>query len=110
MHDADVGLCECRCVVRAVADHRDGAIAAQLLDDGELVGGDEAQAIAKRQFDWLSSIPGTPRGPAGASRDYFVGLADMYVADDRFARHYGGADGANFVRDAIYAWTESDHH
>jgi hypothetical protein len=28
----------------------------------------------------------------------------MYVADERFARHYGGIDGASYVRDAIVAW------
>jgi hypothetical protein len=28
----------------------------------------------------------------------------MYVADERFARHYGGVDGASYVRDAIIAW------
>jgi hypothetical protein len=28
----------------------------------------------------------------------------MYVADERFARHYGGVEGATYVRDAILAW------
>jgi hypothetical protein len=28
----------------------------------------------------------------------------MYVADERFSRHYGGIDGASYVRDAIVAW------
>jgi hypothetical protein len=28
----------------------------------------------------------------------------MYVADERFARHYGGVEGASYVRDAIVAW------
>ncbi|HRQ00795.1 MAG TPA: MerR family transcriptional regulator [Terrimesophilobacter sp.] len=64
--------------------------------------GDEAQALAQRQFDWLRGIPGTPGGMgAGPTKDYFTGLADMYVADDRFAANYGGADGAAFVRDAM---------
>jgi DNA-binding transcriptional MerR regulator len=68
---------------------------------------DEAQAAAKRQYDWLSSIPGTPRSPEGrASRDYYTGLAEMYVADERFAKNYGGTEGATFVRDAMLAFAQ----
>ncbi len=36
--------------------------------------------------------------------DQFIGLGNLYVADERFARHYGGVDGASYVRDAIVAW------
>ena len=67
---------------------------------------DEAQRLARRQFDWLGGIPGTPgAGEAGPTKKYFVGLAEMYVADERFAAHYGGQAGAEFVRAAmtIYA-------
>jgi hypothetical protein len=31
----------------------------------------------------------------------------MYVTDERFARHYGGVEGASFVRDAIVAWSRT---
>lgn len=63
---------------------------------------DEAQALAKRQYDWLGTIPGAPRAPDDrALPDYFTGLGDMYVADDRFAKNYGGVEGATFVRDSI---------
>ena len=63
---------------------------------------DAAQAMAQRQADWLGSIPGTPRsGPGAPSRDYYEGLAEMYVADERFAANYGGVEGATFVRDAM---------
>ena len=69
--------------------------------------GDEAQALAQRQFDWLRGLPGTPGGgEAGPPRDYFTGLAEMYVADERFAANYGGASGATFVRDAMLAYAE----
>jgi DNA-binding transcriptional MerR regulator len=69
---------------------------------GIAVDSDEAQALAKRQADWLGGIPGTPGGSTGRpSKDYFVGLADMYVADERFAANYGGAENATFVRDAM---------
>lgn len=67
---------------------------------------DEAQALAQRQHDWLSSIPGTPRTDGRASKDYYTGLAEMYVADDRFAKNYGGTEGATFVRDAMLAFAE----
>ncbi len=63
---------------------------------------DEAQALAQRQFDWLRGIPGTPGGgAAGPTKEYFTGLAEMYVADERFAVNYGGVEGATFVRDAM---------
>jgi len=66
---------------------------------------DEAQALAQRQYDWLSGIPGTPQENGHPTKDYFVGLGEMYVADPRFAANYGGELGATFVRDslAVYA-------
>jgi DNA-binding transcriptional MerR regulator len=68
---------------------------------------DEAQELAQRQFDWLRGIPGTPGGGgAGPTKEYFVGLAEMYVADDRFAANYGGTSGAEFVRDAMRVYAE----
>ena len=33
-----------------------------------------------------------------------LGLADMYVADARFAANYGGEEGATFVRDALHEY------
>jgi hypothetical protein len=68
---------------------------------------DEAQALAQRHFDWLKGIPGTPGGGStGPTKEYFVGLGEMYVADERFAANYGGADGAAFVRDAMKVYAE----
>ena len=61
--------------------------------------GDEARALVERQVAWLNSIPGTPQ-----STDYYVGLGEMYVADERFAKNYGGLAGATFVRDALVAY------
>ncbi|CAI9389832.1 MerR family transcriptional regulator [Microbacterium sp. T2.11-28] len=64
--------------------------------------GDEAQALAERHVAWLTGIPGTPAGdPGGEVAGYVRGLADMYVADPRFAKNYGGQAGAEFVRDAL---------
>jgi MerR family transcriptional regulator, thiopeptide resistance regulator len=59
-----------------------------------------AQALAERQAAWLGAVPGTP--PVTA--EYLTGLGDMYVADPRFGRHYGGPEGAAFVRDALRSY------
>ncbi|MFE7507062.1 MerR family transcriptional regulator [Promicromonospora sp. NPDC057488] len=68
---------------------------------------DEAQALAARHADWLAGVPGTPgSGQRLPDRGYLLGLADMYVADDRFAANYGGTEGARFVRDALRIFAE----
>jgi MerR family transcriptional regulator, thiopeptide resistance regulator len=68
---------------------------------------DEAQALAARHVEWLGAIPGTPGSDAGCPpKEYVVGLAEMYVADARFAANYGGSDGAAFVRDALVTYAE----
>ena len=62
---------------------------------------DEAQAIARRQVDWLS-VTMRP------TRSYVSGLGEMYVADPRFAANYDrhGAGTAAFVRDAMKIYAE----
>jgi DNA-binding transcriptional MerR regulator len=67
---------------------------------GSAVDSAAARALAQRQFDWLGGIPGLP----ALTREYFVGLGEMYLADERFATNYGGQQGAAFVRDAMAAW------
>ncbi|WP_043501450.1 MerR family transcriptional regulator [Georgenia sp. SUBG003] len=66
----------------------------------------EAQALARRQLEWLRGVPGTPGGAGGPTKEYFVGLAEMYVADPRFAASYGGTEGAVLVRDAMKAFAD----
>lgn len=69
----------------------------------------EAQDLAARHARWLGSIPGTPGSERGRpSKEYVVGLAEMYVADPRFAKNYGGTQGATFVRDALVAYAERE--
>ncbi|MDL9978159.1 MerR family transcriptional regulator [Microbacterium sp. ASV49] len=70
--------------------------------------GDEAQALAKRHVEWLSSIPGTPAGDGGNLKAYVTGLGDMYVADPRFGKNYGGLEGATFVRDALRTYADAN--
>jgi len=68
---------------------------------------DEAQALAQRHVDWLSSIPGTPGHDSGeVDTGYLLGLADMYVADPRFGANYGGETGATWVRETIRVWVD----
>ncbi|PPL19076.1 MerR family transcriptional regulator [Microterricola pindariensis] len=70
-------------------------------------GSDEAQALALRHFEWLRGIPGTPGGgTSGPPRDYLLGLAELYVADERFAANYGGTAGAEFVRAALTVFAD----
>lgn len=66
-----------------------------------------AQALARRHIAWLESIPGTPMGNAVERDGYLRGLVDLYVSDERFAKNYGGADGAQFVRAAILSLLDS---
>lgn len=66
--------------------------------------GDEAQTLARRQYAFLAGIPGVPRGTTGPSAAYYTALGEMYVADSRFAKNYGGVAGATFVRDAMHAF------
>lgn len=81
----------------------------EVASSGAAPDSDAAQAVAQRQYEWLGGIPGTPTGAAGGpSREYFVGLGEMYVADDRFAKNYGGTEGAAFVRDAMVAYAERE--
>jgi DNA-binding transcriptional MerR regulator len=60
-----------------------------------------AQDLAARHVAWLRSVPGTPAALPEQARAYVLGLADMYVADPRFAANYGGPEGAQFVRAAL---------
>lgn len=46
-------------------------------------------------------MPGTPAANGGDIAHYVRGLAEMYVADERFAANYDGLAGAQFVRDAL---------
>jgi MerR family transcriptional regulator, thiopeptide resistance regulator len=72
---------------------------------GAVPDGVEAQDLARRHVEWLSSIPGTPAAEQGGDlKGYVTGLAEMYVADSRFAANYGGEAGAGFVRDALLVY------
>ncbi|MBO0900758.1 MerR family transcriptional regulator [Cellulomonas sp. zg-ZUI22] len=87
---------------RSAALARDWAAAAAAGTDPA---SDEAQELARRHVQWLRDVPGTPREGDAPARGYVLGLADMYVADPRFARNYGDDErGAAFVRDALHEY------
>ncbi|QNG21614.1 MerR family transcriptional regulator [Rhodococcus triatomae] len=69
--------------------------------------GAEATELARRHVAWLRSVPGTPGHDGAPVTEYLLGLAEMYVADDRFAANYGGTEGASFVRDALTAYAST---
>ncbi len=79
------------------------------FESGAAVDSTIAHELAHRHVDWLRSISGTPAAKEGGDvRGYVLGLAEMYVADERFAPHYGGLEGASFVRDALAAYVERE--
>ncbi len=73
----------------------------------------QAQALAERHVEWLTGIPGTPAAvPGGDVKAYVLGLGEIYVADPRFGANYatsqGGSAGAEFVRDALRVYAETN--
>lgn len=71
------------------------------LQTGKSADSDEVQAITQRHVDWLSvtTIP---------TRDYLIGLGEMYVADPQFTANYdvNGEGTAALVRDAMKVYAE----
>lgn len=65
-----------------------------------------AQALAARHVAWLAQAPGVPQSDGKLSKEYVLGLGDMYVADPRFGKNYGGQAGAEFVRDALRIYAD----
>ncbi len=63
---------------------------------------DQVQAIARRHHRWV----GVGWGGKPVPGEALVGLAQMYVDDERFGRHYGGPDGASYLRDALSVYAE----
>ena len=61
---------------------------------------DVVVALVLRHRDWVTQ----GWGGIEPTTEQFVALGNMYVTDGRFARHYGGVEGASYVRDAIIAW------
>ncbi|HEV7899794.1 MAG TPA: MerR family transcriptional regulator [Planosporangium sp.] len=96
---------------RSLSDADKNAFLQQQLDiatdygRAHLAGGsadsDEVQAITQRHFEWLS-ITTNP------TKEAFIGLGEMYVADPRFTANYDrhGDGTAVLVRDAMRVYAE----
>lgn len=72
---------------------------------GEPVDADRVQALAERHYRWVGAGWQTDE----PDLEMFVGLGDMYVADERFAANYGGTEGAEYVRDAMRVFAAGRH-
>jgi DNA-binding transcriptional MerR regulator len=79
---------------RAIADDYQSA-----RDANRSVESEPVQAIVARHVDWLNLWSSVTGGVITAQR--LRGYGDMYVADSRLAKNYGGQDGAEFVREAF---------
>ncbi len=68
-------------------------------DAGEAPEGPLAQDIVGRHVAWLNLAAPVTGGEITASR--LRGYGEMYMADPRFAKNYGGLAGAEYVRSAF---------
>ncbi|HEX4058194.1 MAG TPA: TipAS antibiotic-recognition domain-containing protein [Galbitalea sp.] len=68
-------------------------------DAGEATDSSLVQAIVARHIEWLNLSADITGGTITPKRLTYYG--DMYVGDPRFAKNYGGVDGAEYVRDAF---------
>ncbi|WP_449282423.1 MerR family transcriptional regulator [Leucobacter sp.] len=66
---------------------------------------EETRSVSSPEF--VRPLP-QPAAEGGDLAGYVRGLAEMYVADERFAANYGGVEGATFVRDALVAYVERE--
>ena len=86
-----------------MAEHQAIAAAWQQAREADLaVDSAQVQQIAARHVAWIQ------RGWQGreVSADALRTLAQMYVADERFAANYGVVEGAEYVRDGLAAYAQ----
>lgn len=82
-------------------EHADIAAAWEAAREAGLAADSEqVQAIAARHVAWIA-VGWQGRTP---TPDELAGLAQMYVADERFAANYGGTRGAQYVCDGLTAY------
>jgi MerR family transcriptional regulator, thiopeptide resistance regulator len=68
---------------------------------GKSADSDEVQAITQRHFEWVSAS-------TDPTKDYFIGLGELYVTDPRFTENYDrhGKGTAVLIRDAMRVYAE----
>lgn len=75
----------------------------QAREAGVAPDSERAQQIAARHAQWIAQAwAGQQPSP-----EALIGLAQMYVADERFAANYGGVRGASYVCEALTAYAHS---
>lgn len=92
---------------RAAFQAEAAAIEAGLRDaraSGTPVADSAVQGLIARHYAWVRA----GWGDSAPSAEAYLGLGDMYVADPRFAKHYGGAEGAEYVRDAMRVYAAAE--
>ncbi len=62
--------------------------------------GDEFQRLVREHYAWVAE----QWGGKAPTKDAYLGLSKLYVADERFAAQYGGAQNAETIRLAIGRW------
>lgn len=62
--------------------------------------GERFQALVSEHYRWITE----QWGGSAPERDAYSGLAELYVADERFAAVYGGLANAETIRAAIQVW------
>lgn len=77
---------------------------ADAADAGEPADAPSVQALTARHYAWVRA----GWGGTAPSAEAYLGLGDMYVADPRFAQHYGGAEGAEYVREAMRVYARNE--
>jgi DNA-binding transcriptional MerR regulator len=91
---------------RATEDHRTNDVNAALIaaaENGVEPGAAQFQALITEHYAWVTD-QWAGRRP---TREAYIGLAQMYVADERFASYYGGQRNAETIRTAIKQWASS---
>ncbi|RMI34200.1 MerR family transcriptional regulator [Nocardia stercoris] len=81
---------------------------ARVREAGVAVDDPQVQAIVRRHYDWVTAGWQGWQGGKCPPAQYFVNLGEMYVADPRFGKNYGGLEGATYVRDAMAAFAATE--
>jgi len=76
----------------------------QAAEDGIHPNSEQFQQLVANHFAWV----GDQWGGTKPIKEAYLGLADMYVADDRFAQFYGGIQNAKLITAAIKAWASDN--
>jgi len=75
----------------------------QAAEDGLAPTGEQFQQLVAKHYGWI-----TDQWGSSPSKDAYLGLADIYVSDARFADFYGGPENAKAITRAIRTWADTN--